>query len=217
MASGLSPDEAIVYCNDTDTQKLWAFDIAVAGQADVRPTGLARGRVVCTLPGHQWLDSLAVEANGNVCSATLINGGITVFAPDGSVRARRDARSDDDEHLFRRRRYARRLHHAVRHGQAGEGALAAAGPEAEFRCSVGATLTADAIGLCVPLLQLPHDRRQRQISALQQQREMKQQVGGLADQPLVRLRHRRERNFDAFLADFLRDARRAFRPQSRAV
>ena len=29
-------------------------------------------------------DSLAVEANGNVCSATLLNGGITTFAPDGS-------------------------------------------------------------------------------------------------------------------------------------
>jgi gluconolactonase len=39
---------------------------------------------VCTLPGHQLLDSLAVEANGNVCSATLVNGGITVFAPDGT-------------------------------------------------------------------------------------------------------------------------------------
>jgi gluconolactonase len=30
------------------------------------------------------LDSLAVEANGHVCTATLLNGGITVFAPDGS-------------------------------------------------------------------------------------------------------------------------------------
>jgi gluconolactonase len=30
------------------------------------------------------LDSLAMEAAGNVCSATVFNGGITVFAPDGS-------------------------------------------------------------------------------------------------------------------------------------
>jgi gluconolactonase len=40
--------------------------------------------VVATLPGHQLLDSLAVEANGNVCSATIYNGGITVFSPGGN-------------------------------------------------------------------------------------------------------------------------------------
>ena len=29
-------------------------------------------------------DSLAVDAEGNVCVATLINGGITVVSPDGA-------------------------------------------------------------------------------------------------------------------------------------
>ena len=80
---GLSPDESVVYCNDTETQKLWAFDVAEPGKLKPFTFG-QRGRVVCTLPGHQLLDSLAVEANGNVCSATLLNGGITTFAPDGS-------------------------------------------------------------------------------------------------------------------------------------
>ena len=80
---GLSPDESVVYCNDTETQKLWAFDVAEPGR--LRPFAFGqRGRVVCTLPGHQLLDSLAVEANGNICSATLLNGGITIFAPDGA-------------------------------------------------------------------------------------------------------------------------------------
>ena len=37
------------------------------------------------LPGYQMFDSLAVEADGRVCVATLVNGGITVFDPaDGS-------------------------------------------------------------------------------------------------------------------------------------
>lgn len=49
-----------------------------------RTPGLPRGRVVATLPGHQMLDSLAVEAGGYVCTATLLNGGITVFQTDGS-------------------------------------------------------------------------------------------------------------------------------------
>jgi len=80
---GLSPDEKVVYCNDTETQKLWAFDITEPGKLAPFAFG-QRGRVVCTLPGHQLLDSLAVEENGNVCSATLLNGGITVFKPDGA-------------------------------------------------------------------------------------------------------------------------------------
>jgi gluconolactonase len=80
---GLSPDESVVYCNDTETQKLWAFDIVEPGKLAPFSFG-RRGRVVCTLPGHQLLDSLAVEANGNVCAATLLNGGITIFAPDGT-------------------------------------------------------------------------------------------------------------------------------------
>jgi gluconolactonase len=81
---GLSPDESVLYCNDTDTGKLWAFDIASPGELVPFVPGGPRGRVVCTLPNHQLLDSLAVEENGNVCAATLLNGGITVFRPDGS-------------------------------------------------------------------------------------------------------------------------------------
>ena len=41
--------------------------------------------MVCNLPGYQLLDSLAVEAGGKVCVATIINGGITAFDPDGST------------------------------------------------------------------------------------------------------------------------------------
>jgi len=81
---GLSPDEKTVYCNDTDLGKLFAFDIESPGKLAPFPKGAPRGRVVATLPGHQLLDSLAVEENGNVCSATIYNGGITVFSPDGS-------------------------------------------------------------------------------------------------------------------------------------
>jgi gluconolactonase len=81
---GLSPDEKTVYCNDTDLGKLFAFDIESPGKLAPFPKGAPRGRVVATLPGHQLLDSLAVEANGNVCSATIYNGGITVFSPGGN-------------------------------------------------------------------------------------------------------------------------------------
>lgn len=82
---GLSADESVVYCNDTDTGKLWAFDIESPGRLLPFVPGGARGRVIGTVPGQQRLDSLAVEADGNICSATLFDGGITVFSPDGSL------------------------------------------------------------------------------------------------------------------------------------
>ena len=37
------------------------------------------------LPGFQLLDSLAVDGAGNVCVATLVNGGITVISPEGEL------------------------------------------------------------------------------------------------------------------------------------
>jgi hypothetical protein len=33
--------------------------------------------------GYQRFDSLAVDSADNICVATLINGGITAFSPDG--------------------------------------------------------------------------------------------------------------------------------------
>jgi gluconolactonase len=81
---GLSPDEKTVYAADTQIGRLWAFDIAEPGVLAPGP-GFAPGRVICNLPDYQLLDSLAVEAGGKVCVATIINGGITAFDPDGST------------------------------------------------------------------------------------------------------------------------------------
>lgn len=81
---GLSPDEDVVYVADTQLGRLWAFDVAEPGVL-APPAGFAPGRVVCNLPGYQLLDSLAVEASGKVCVATIINGGITAFDPDGTT------------------------------------------------------------------------------------------------------------------------------------
>ena len=35
--------------------------------------------------GYQRFDSMAVEANGNICVATLVTGGVTVFSPEGET------------------------------------------------------------------------------------------------------------------------------------
>jgi len=81
---GLSPDEKVVYVADTNLGRLWAFDVAEPGVLAAGP-GFAPGRVICNLQDYQLLDSLAVEAGGKVCVATIINGGITAFDPTGST------------------------------------------------------------------------------------------------------------------------------------
>lgn len=83
---GLSPDEKTVYVADTESSRLFAFDVVSPGvlRSDPFPAPYG-GRLVCGLPGFQRFDSLAVEASGNICVATLITGHITVVAPDGRV------------------------------------------------------------------------------------------------------------------------------------
>src|SRR5690606_6677461 len=79
---GLSPDETVVYCAETETGKLWAFD--VVGEGEVAPGALGgAGRVIAVQPAHVYFDSLAVQANGDVCVATILNGGITTITPAG--------------------------------------------------------------------------------------------------------------------------------------
>ena len=80
---GLSPDEKTVYMADTMTARLWAFDLASPGEIDAAAPPFNKGRVVATMPGLQYFDSLAVTAAGNVCVATILNGGITTITPDG--------------------------------------------------------------------------------------------------------------------------------------
>jgi gluconolactonase len=80
---GLSPDERRLYVADCMLGRLYEFEIPTPGEM-APPTSMAPGRVISTLPGFQWLDSLAVEAGGRICVATLWNGGVTVFEPSGA-------------------------------------------------------------------------------------------------------------------------------------
>ncbi|MBI1182280.1 MAG: SMP-30/gluconolactonase/LRE family protein [Alphaproteobacteria bacterium] len=80
---GLSADEKTLYFAETTTARLWAIDLDAPGVPKKQPDG-QRQRLVYGLPGYQLLDSMALDEAGNVCVGTLINGGITSFAPDGS-------------------------------------------------------------------------------------------------------------------------------------
>jgi gluconolactonase len=82
---GLSPDEKTVYAADTLTGRLWAFEVAAPGKLKAAPHLRIPGRVVANVPGYQLLDSMAIEASGKVCVATILAGGVAVFGEDGSV------------------------------------------------------------------------------------------------------------------------------------
>lgn len=79
---GLSPDEKKLYVAETITGRLMSFDIESPGEVSSRRPG---GDVVAGLPGLQLFDSLAVDGEGNVCVATIVNGGITIVSPDGKT------------------------------------------------------------------------------------------------------------------------------------
>ena len=78
---GLSPDEKTLYWAETHTGRV--YQRAVTAPGKLAPPD--SNTVLCGLPGYQLFDSLAVDGDGNVCVATLINGGITVISPSGEV------------------------------------------------------------------------------------------------------------------------------------
>jgi gluconolactonase len=78
---GLSPDEKTLYVAETPTNRVWACELAGPGE-------VKRRRVLASAPtggpsNVAMLDSLCVDAEGNVHVATLANPGITIMSPDG--------------------------------------------------------------------------------------------------------------------------------------
>ena len=81
---GLSPDGTVLYVAETEAARLWAFPIEAPGVVRKEPWPSPHGgHIVAGMGGYQRFDSLAVQEDGRVCVATLINGGITVISPDG--------------------------------------------------------------------------------------------------------------------------------------
>lgn len=76
---GLAPDGTRLYVAETGPGRVWCWDLAGPGQAR------GRARLLHGFAGHQMLDSLAVDGDGNVCVATLITGAVSVIAPDGAL------------------------------------------------------------------------------------------------------------------------------------
>jgi len=83
---GLSADEKTLYVAETNTGRLWALDLEAPGIA-ARSPGAFPGRLIYGVEDRDnkvhMFDSLALDAAGNICVATLMNGGISVISPAG--------------------------------------------------------------------------------------------------------------------------------------
>jgi gluconolactonase len=80
---GLSPDGSTLYWAETMNGRIMRRPILAPGELAAATMGAAD--CLAGLPGMQLLDSLAVDSAGNVCVATLVNGGVTVVSPDGEI------------------------------------------------------------------------------------------------------------------------------------
>ena len=81
---GLSPDGTKLYWAETWTGRIMQRDVTGPGLV-AQPMPGSPSACLYGLPGMQLLDSLAVDGDGNVCVATIVNGGITVVSPDGEL------------------------------------------------------------------------------------------------------------------------------------
>lgn len=82
---GLSADDTRLYVAETEPARLWEFEVTAPGEVRKHPWPSPHGgRLLAGPGGYQRFDSLALDAQGNVCVATLVNGGITMVSPDGA-------------------------------------------------------------------------------------------------------------------------------------
>ena len=83
---GISPDGKTLYVAETETGRLWAWDVEAPGRLRKDPWPSSNGgRVICQFPGYRRLDFIAIAASGNIIVATLVAGEITTVSPAGEI------------------------------------------------------------------------------------------------------------------------------------
>jgi gluconolactonase len=77
----LSPDETTLYVGESGTGRLWAFQLVAPGK-------IGKRRCLGVVPGRRplnfsWCEGLTVDAEADVLTATVVNGGVTTFSSQG--------------------------------------------------------------------------------------------------------------------------------------
>lgn len=85
---GLSPDGTRLYVAQTLTAAIWSWEVTGPGQiGEGMPLLPHTGTPQCRVSGFAALDSLAIDAEGNINVGTLLRGGITVVKPSDEPTA----------------------------------------------------------------------------------------------------------------------------------
>ncbi len=83
---GLSPDGSRLYVAETHTGRVKAWNVTAPGVLDTESLLPGPGgECLHGFEGMQLLDSLGMDADGNVVVATLITGALSVIAADGTL------------------------------------------------------------------------------------------------------------------------------------
>ena len=87
----LSPDGRRLYVAESPVARIWYWDLLGPGELAPNADGdYHPGRLLYGAPGFVFFDSMAVDSEGWVCQATLIEGSILRISPDGAeVEVRR--------------------------------------------------------------------------------------------------------------------------------
>ncbi len=80
---GLSPSGDRLYVAETYEGRLYEWHLSGPGEIENYFGKEHRGTVLADPEGGPLFDSLAVDGGGNICVATIRNGGITVVSPAG--------------------------------------------------------------------------------------------------------------------------------------
>ena len=78
---GMSPDYKTVHYAETFPARLWSLPLTAPGEGRP-PQGFTPADFEGAYPGLAYFDSLGVQADGGVCVATILAGGISTFWPD---------------------------------------------------------------------------------------------------------------------------------------
>ena len=81
---GLSPDGSTLYWAETWRGRLMQRDVLAPGELS-KSRFADPSQCLYGFPGLQLLDSLAVDADGNVCVAMIVDGGVSVVTPAGEL------------------------------------------------------------------------------------------------------------------------------------
>jgi gluconolactonase len=82
---GISPDGKWLYVAETETGRLWKWEIVAPGQLRKRPwPAYGGGELVAGIGGFTRFDSLSVASSGNICVAALHSCAVMEISPDGN-------------------------------------------------------------------------------------------------------------------------------------